>query len=33
MILYIDIDGTICTEKKVMGKSAKDYMGAKPSYG
>ena len=30
MILYIDIDGTICTEKKVMGKSAKDYMGAKP---
>ena len=30
MIYYIDIDGTICTEKKVMGKSAKDYMGAKP---
>ena len=30
MILYIDIDGTICTEKKVMGKSAKDYMGGKP---
>ena len=30
MILYIDIDGTICTENKVMGKSAKDYMCAKP---
>ena len=30
MILYIDIDGTICTENSVKGKTAADYEEATP---
>ena len=33
MILYIDIDGTICTENSVKGKTAADYEEATPFTG